>query len=252
MKLKDLDTQRNYYVVKGNELIQKSRFSLPVQQMKVLLYLISKIQPSDEPGKLYTIEINDFCRVCGIDYANGKNYIDIKASIKSIADKSMWLSSPDGKTETLLRWIDRAIIQKNDGSISIRFHEDMFPYLLDLQERYTQYKLVNILPMKSKYGIRLYELLKSYENLDGAIIMSIEDLKKRMDCDKYASRFPDFRRYALDKAIADINTYSDISVSYRLSKENNSRAYNRIVFFANPVNRAEKIVRGMNTLRELG
>lgn len=249
--MNDLDTQRNYYVVKGNELIQKSRFSLPVQQMKVLLYLISKIQPTDEPGKLYTIEINDFCRVCGIDFANGKNYLDIKAAIKSIADKSIWITSPDGNTEILLRWIDRAIIEKNSGSISVRFHEDMFPYLLDLQERYTQYKLVNILPMRSKYGIRLYELLKSYENLEGAIVMSIEDLKKRLDCDKYTSRFPDFRRYALDKAIDDINQYSDISVSYRLSKENNSRAYNKITFFAYPVNRVEAERRNINRNRQL-
>lgn len=249
--MKDLEAQRNYYVVKGNELIQKSRFSLPVQQMKVLLYLISKIQPTDEPGKLYTIEINDFCRVCGIDFSNGQNYIDIKAAIKSIADKSIWLTSPDGKTEILLRWIDRAIIQKNDGSISIRFHEDMFPYLLDLQERYTQYKLVNILPMRSKYGIRLYELLKSFENLEGAIVMSIDELKKRMDCDKYASRFPDFRRYALDKAIEDINQYSDLSVSYRLTKENNSRAYNKIVFYVYRVNRAEAIKRNQNRDRKL-
>lgn len=39
---------RQMFVVKANALIQKSRFSLSLQQQKIVLYLISKIQPNDE------------------------------------------------------------------------------------------------------------------------------------------------------------------------------------------------------------
>lgn len=225
----DIYNQQNYYVVKSNEIIQKSRFSMALQQYKLLLYIISKIKPNDEPGKKYTFTIGDYCRVCNIDDDSGKNYADLKAALKDLADKSMWMESPDGNQEILLRWLNRIVINKYSGTVEVEFHPDMFPYLLDLQERYTQYKLECVLAMRSKYSVRLYELLKSYEHMETIINFSIVDLKKRIDCDKYP-RFPDFRRYALDKAIEDINRYSDIQVKYRLTKEG-SRAYTKISFF---------------------
>ena len=69
-----METAKNYIqmrqntVVKANELIQKSRFSLSLQQQKIVLYLISQITPFDEDFKLYEFSIIEFCRVSGIDY----------------------------------------------------------------------------------------------------------------------------------------------------------------------------------------
>ena len=91
---------RNNTVIKANELIQKSRFSLSLQQQKVVLYLISQITPFDEDFKLYEFSIVEFCKVCGIDYDSGKNYADLKAAIKEIADKSVWIKTEDDE-ETL-------------------------------------------------------------------------------------------------------------------------------------------------------
>ena len=50
-------------VVKANDLIQKSRFNLSLQQQKIVLYLISQITPYDEEFKLYEFSILDFCRI---------------------------------------------------------------------------------------------------------------------------------------------------------------------------------------------
>ena len=44
---------RHKTVVKANDLIQKSRFSLSVQQQKIVLYLISQITQFDTEFKLY-------------------------------------------------------------------------------------------------------------------------------------------------------------------------------------------------------
>ena len=96
---------RGKTVVKANELIQKSRFNLSLQQQKIVLYLISQITPYDEDFKLYEFSISEFCRVCGIDETSGKNYQDLKAAIKEIADKSLWITLED--EETLLRWIEK-------------------------------------------------------------------------------------------------------------------------------------------------
>lgn len=241
--------QQSFFVVKSNRIIQKSRFSMTVQQQKVMLYLISKIKPEDDESCHYQISIRDFCKVCGIDYNNGQNYINVKKAIKEIADKSMWLTLPNGK-EVLLRWLNRVSIDRAGGTITVSFHEDMLPFLLDLQERYTQYSLELVLPMKSKYGIRLYELLKSFAHMDKPITFTIDELKQRMDCDKY-ERFPDFRRYALEKAVEDINSYSDLSVSYILRKDTGSRSYTKIIFSIDRATGIDNLERRLRRDKEL-
>ena len=222
---------------------------MALQQYKLLLFIISKIKPSDPEGQKYTFSIGDYCRVCGIDHSNGQNYIDLKSALKDLADKSMWMETPDGKQEILLRWLNRITLNKHSGTVEVEFHPDMFPYLLDLQARYTQYKLECVLAMRSKYSVRLYELLKSYEHMETMIYFSIADLKKRIDCEKYP-RFPDFRRYALDKAVDDINRYSDIKVMYRLDKEG-TRAYTKISFYIHTPTGRDALVQRVNRRHSL-
>jgi len=213
---KNLTNYREYKVIKSNDLIQKSRFQLSVQEQKIILYVISKIRPDDEDFSLNNIKITEFCRTCGIDYESGKNYKNIKDTIRTLADKSMWLTLEDG-TETLIRWVNKAWIHKKSGTIKIRLDDDMKPYLLQLQERFTQYELFYTLSMQSQYSIRMYELLKSYENLT-IKKFEIEELKKILVCEHYI-RFPDFNRYVLDIAMREINQYSDISVTCKTIKE---------------------------------
>jgi plasmid replication initiation protein len=106
----------------------------------------------------------------------------------------------------------------------------MFPYLLNLQECYTQYSFLNVLPLKNTYSIRLYELLRSYMNMDSVIIMSLDDLRERIGCDQYP-RFSNFNQRVLTPILDEINEYTDIDVEYKLVKVNNSRKYNRIQFY---------------------
>ena len=57
---------RDKTVVKANDLIQKSRFNMTLQQQKMILFLISQVSPFDEDFKVYEFSIQEFCRVCGI------------------------------------------------------------------------------------------------------------------------------------------------------------------------------------------
>ena len=70
-------------VVKSNALIQQSRFSLSTIQQKIILYIISQIEPWDVELKEYDFKVIDFCKVCGIE-AHGEMYSIIKKHIKDI------------------------------------------------------------------------------------------------------------------------------------------------------------------------
>lgn len=215
----------NRTVRKSNYLIQKSRFSLSLQQQKILLYLISKIQPNDEEFKLYDFSVSEFCRVCGIDMTNGKNYIDVKNAIKSIADKSIWIKL-DQDTDTLLRWIEKPYLNQKSGTIRIRLDEDMRPYLLQLKRDFTQYELLWTLYFRSKYSIRLYELVKSIHYHDTAQYIRtypLETLKELLGAETYKT-YQTFKCRVLIPAINEINKYSDKVVSYTPIKQGKSVA----------------------------
>ena len=215
---------RNYKVVKSNDLVQKSRFQLSAQEQKIILYLISKIKPDHEKFETQALSIGEFCRVCGINI-NGKNYNDIKSAVKELADKSIWVMLDNGE-ETVIRWIERPFFNKRAGTIRVKFDDYMKPYLLQLHERFTQFELLYTLAMKSQYSIRLYEILKSYEYKRN-IVLSIKELKEQLFATQY-SRYPDFKRNVLDKALKEIDELSDLNISYQVIKE--GRTYTKFQF----------------------
>jgi len=221
----ELRTTRNRLVVKSNDLVQKARFQLSTQEQKIILYMISKIKPDEDEFIYQDFNIAEFCRVCGIDGTNGGNYKALKNTIKELSDKSLWVMLESG-TETLMRWINKAWINKKSGNIRLRLDDDMKPYLLQLQERFTQYELLYTLAMRSQYSIRLYELLKSYE-YKKHVVLDLEELKRLICAENYI-RYPDFKRYVLDISMREINDLSDLSVTYEIIKV--GRKYGKIEF----------------------
>jgi len=98
----------------------------------------------------------------------------------------------------------------------------MFPFLLELQKQqeekglfYTSYELKYVLPMQSKYSIRLYEILKSYQKNNREWYFKTEVLKKLLDCETNSSykNFADFQKRVLDIAVEEINRYTDLKIT---------------------------------------
>lgn len=220
---------RNKTVTKANELIQKSRFSLSLQQQKIVLYLISQISPYDDDFKIYEFSIQEFCRVCGIDETSGGNYQILKDAVKDIADKSLWITIEEDE-ETLLRWIEKPYINKKNGVIKIRLDNDMMPFLLQLKQNFTSYELIWTLHFKSKYTIRLYELVKSihFHDLDSYTReFPLEELKRMLGAETYKT-YQAFKERVLIRAVQEINDYSDKTLSYEVIKS--GRAVSKIKF----------------------
>jgi plasmid replication initiation protein len=126
----------------------------------------------------------------------------------------------------------------------MRLDNDMKPYLLELKKHFTAYSLYYTLAMKSKYSIRIYELLKSYEFVS-EYIFKIESLKKMLDAEKY-KLYADFRVKVIDVAVREINEFSDITVTYAIEKQ--GRKFEKIVF---KINQKKDIDERLETLKKI-
>ena len=207
MKPHEVEEARLQTVVKSNELIQKSRYQLSLLEQKIVLFFISKIKPEDAAFTEYEFPMRDLCRLMGISH-NPKNYQNFKDAIQDLADKSFWVETDT--TDMLCRWVTDAKIIKGNSVIKIRLDDKLKPYLLQLQKQFTSFSLEYVLLMKSKYSIRLYELLKSYQYVH-KYVFELDELKKRIEANGY-SHYTDFRVKVLEPAIYEINEYTDIDV----------------------------------------
>lgn len=230
-------------IAKRNDLIQQLRFNLSRNEQLCVLYAIAKIRPTDTIQQEYCFDILEFQKL--IDMESESNiYPYIKKLLKNIRDKSAWVTSSDGKSESVISWFGSVTITKGTGKVKIKFDEKLQPYLIDLHKQYeekgicyTTYNLMMVLKMKSKYGIRLYELIKSYENAH-RWEFEIQDLKEQMcafDKDgkllipKTWNDFNHFKNKVIEPAIADINNCSDLHIGY--DTESVGRKVVNVTFF---------------------
>lgn len=255
MDSEELKKARNNLVAKDNRLIQRSRFSLTTVENKAILYLISKIQPDDDAHKRYHFNCKEFKAL--IRWSEDSSHSQIKDMLTKLGSAQWWMDVDDDGTEALVRWFNIVHMNRGTGDIEISFHEDMFPYLLELNKQipeegkfFTTYKLQNVSLMKSHYAPRIYELLKSYqynnrqwtfENGTG----SVYDLQRRIADRKEAdgtivtpenwSNWAIFKRDVLEPSIKEINKYTDIKVAYEGVKEDihhrKTRAVRTIRFY---------------------
>ena len=228
------DTDLEYYVVKSNELIRHSRYSLTVQQQRIVLYAISKIRPEDSINTWYEFSIQDICRACGIADDNGYYYTSIKEDLRKLMHREFGVL-PDG-AEASISWIGDVKMYQDNGVVQICFNPNMQPFLFELKERYTQYKLENVLAFKNASTIRLYELLRSYvtqrmleNNIPTTKELTVEELKKRLDMTGTYQEWCDFERYVIRKSVDEINkTNDEMHVTYESKKL--GRRVNSVIF----------------------
>lgn len=211
-----LSEARGHLIVKRNDLIQKSRHQMDLQEQKIILYMISKIKPNDKNFTEQMFSIAEFCRVCGLDDDSGGNYSYIKKTLKSLRDRSIWVELEDG-VETTLAWINKVNIEHRSGLVKLELDKDMKPFLLELKENFTQYELIYTLAMRSQYSTRLYELLKSYQ-YKKHVTFDLDDLRRLLFAERWV-RGNDLKRKVLDIATKEINKLTDIWVTYELIKE---------------------------------
>lgn len=214
-------------------MIQKSRFNLNELQNKSILYLISKVQPGDTYDTEYNINCEEFLKI--INWRT-TSYTKIKEHLNELAQKQWWIDINDDE-ESIVRWFNIVHIHKKTGNIKIKFHQEMFPFIMDLNQQrerdgifYTTYTLQSVTLMKSKYASRIYEILKSYQYNNERwrfelgtgskydlqrLISKVDEKTQKSIIPQGWSNYAIFNRDVLIPAKEDINKYTDIKIDYQ-------------------------------------
>ena len=202
---------KNYLVTKSNHFIMNSSYDLSLEEQKLILTLASMVQPDDEEFKPYIFRIADFMELLGVDTKT--KYTEIPKITKELMKKVFEIEEGNKIIQTA--WLSGVIYEKGTGYVTLKFNPDLKPYMLKLNSMFTQYKLANILSMKSKYSPRIYEILKCNEfKKQGYIEIELTELRKLLKVENIYPLYADFKRKIILQTQKELCNRSDICFNF--------------------------------------
>jgi len=191
---------KNSLVVKKNPLVE-SKYKLNPLEIKILLSVIGLIDKNDSDFWTYQLPAKDL----------ESDYKHLKRSCRSLMSKVFEIETDTGWL--IMSWFSSIEYKSNSGLIECSFDPKLKPYLLQIKDNFTAYTLASVLPMKSSYSIRIYELLKQYENI-GSRVFNLDELQDLLKVPVSYRVWRDFVKRVLEPAKKEINQHSDIKISY--------------------------------------
>lgn len=173
------------------------------------------------PDKPLTISVKRYAEAFGVQAKNA--YANIKEAEESLFNRRFSFIDDDGYP-VKSRWVSQVKYLDDKGAIEIIFTPAVVKGISRIDgavEFFTKYLLSNTINFKSVYSVRLYELMCQWKNADPKKIPMFELEKFRgqlgVEFHQYKA-MKDFKKYILDKALSEINEYSDLTVSYEQVK----------------------------------
>ena len=192
---------------------------------QVFLHLISKIGGVDEQGKylqpeklqrVHVLTAKEFSTVFDVSLSN------CYGILKKASDKLMNTNIKVDKSDNLgffrINVCSKAEYNKNQGSIVIKFTDDIMPYLAQVKQKFVLYNLKEIANFGSLYTTRLYELLQDFKET-GWIRKSIQQLRELFAVGQKLKAYKDFKVKTFSHACQEINDNYDMGLTFEEIKE---------------------------------
>ena len=203
-------------VVQRNNFIKGNFSTLEIRDLKILKLLVSKVNSSNKEFESYYYITKDEVRAFNFNERNIHSYI--KTSLRKLGSVFIVVKNDD-KEEVEISLVGKIIYDKKNGIYKVPLSSDLKEYLLDIKKEFTKYNLCNLVHLKRKEEVKLYEYLKSISF--EIFVISIENLKTIMEINKKSfESFFNFHK-KLKESISSINSYTDINVNFIVLKNNN-------------------------------
>lgn len=204
-----------YIVTKSNALIEMP-LNLDLQESRVIYTLISLIQPDDEDFKTHFVKVKEFADI--LDLQEKNFYKKIREVVTGLQRKTLVIRENNGESELVVNWLSASRYHHRKGVVELEFSPQLKPYLLKLKKDFTRYKLANVLVLRSKYSIRMYELLKRYLNF-GKRRFTLEQLRNLLEIEPgKLTHYGHLKQRVLLKTQEELAEKTDISFDFEETK----------------------------------
>lgn len=155
-------------VTKSNSLIQRTKYSLPRTEQKLLFLLMSKIDQKHDldASKVYSISFQEFAKLTGVKMADKSYSLYLKTTVENLGSRCFWVQDEeDDQVYTQVFWLASGTkIDLGKREIRMKFNQEIWKDIAQLTSNYTSYNIDYLLMMRSTYSMRIYEIILSYDN----------------------------------------------------------------------------------------
>ena len=207
-------------VYKANDLIEASYSAISLQEQLMLLACIGSVDPRELTAETRVeLTVSDFAGL--LDLSARGAYDDLQRAAERLFGRYLVIDQPDPKNPRLVRtrtrWVHAIDYYPGDGKVVLFFAPKVIPYLSQLKERFTKYKLQHVAQFRSTYGVRLYELLMQWQG-KGSREIELDWLREKWGLEDKYKALKDLKRRVIEPAMRDINTYSNLWVKMEQRK----------------------------------
>lgn len=158
MDKREVDYNEDNKLVVSNKYIRAihpDRMNL--NAMKLFRLAITQSQMRDDKFYTYEFKISDLSQIIGIDSSN--IYKDTETMCINLMQMLLKIGSGTKDSWELKHIFETCRYEAGSGVITIQLHRDMSDLFLQLKSNFTRIPISTMLMMKSKYAIRVYELI---------------------------------------------------------------------------------------------
>lgn len=213
MAKRDVDyNEENKMVVRNDyvKAIHPDRMS--VNAMKLFRLTIAQCRMKDEELFEYTFKVEDIAKAFHIE---GRTvYRELQSMCVSMMQMVLLYGDGDPrKSWTMKHIVERCTHEPGSGEIVIQLHKDMTDLLLRLKRDFTKIPIASVLLMRSKYSIRLFELLCEkmknclpYADNATEVTLTLEEIRKATGTDKRKTydKTSNFKARVLKPSLSEI------------------------------------------------
>ena len=217
-------------IVEKRNVLNELRTTLhSLQELRFFTIYLSKINPYDKNTRIVRFPLSEFQRIMNF----GKlNTAQLKASAASILKAQILLPKANGGFKGVNFFETFDVDQDSSGEwyVEINATNAALPFLFDFKDRYFKYELWNALRLKSANQIRMYEILKQYENI-GKRELSVSDLRELLGIapNEYP-RWNNFKTRVLDSCQQALKETTDICYTYERGKTGAGGKWLTVIF----------------------
>lgn len=193
-----------------------ARYEMSLTEKRIVYLMLSQIRPDQGEFEKIEIPASKILENFAEEGPDSENYTLLRHATKKLLSRVYEIEEENGLLQVSL--ISHARYRKGSGKIEVGFSNEMKPYLLQLKEKFTTYKLRMAMDLSSTYSQRMYEILSEYKDT-GWWIVKVEDLKKLFVLENRYKNYNDFKKKVIIKAQADLAELTDIQFTFEEIKK---------------------------------
>ena len=111
-------------------------------------------------------------------------------------------------------WVTQATYVPTAGMLVLYLTPQTIKLISRLESHFTKYHIDQVSKFKSKYSIRLYELVIKWKNQKKTEKFEVAKFREMLGVTNEYKQMSDFKINVLEKAVDEINKHSDITLKY--------------------------------------